>query len=129
MFKMKSDRYGCEVCWPDDAGRAWEGVARWQVVSVIADDSHFIVKIRACPDCGQLFLTVFTERIDWVSGDDPQFWRIMPVSGTESHRIIGDFGFAARELSARRSLFRDYPSGETPKCFWGQGIAVATDAN
>ncbi len=118
---------GCEHCWPDAADAAWK--ARRIHVAELIDESHYHVMILACPQCGQQFLWVFTEMIDWSEGDDAQYWAVVPITESESAELtrrgselteteISSFG------SNRRSLLRNYPTGKGPSESWGKGIRV-----
>lgn len=79
--------FGCAECFAEDAERA--GRWRLQGVCELVDESHFGVAIRQCPACGQRFVTIFTEFVDWVDGDDPQYWDRVPVTQAEAERIRG----------------------------------------
>ena len=118
---------GCEQCLPSSAEAAWKD-RRIRTAELI-DESHYHVMILACPECGQRFLWVFTEMIDWVNGDDAQYWTVLPITESEAVELTR----RASELtegeinklgSGRRSLFRDYPTGGSPREFWGRGIMV-----
>jgi hypothetical protein len=56
----------------DDCLAAKEAIRKAQHIAGLVDESHFIVSIRRCVRCGQHFLIMFCERIDWADGDDPQ---------------------------------------------------------
>jgi hypothetical protein len=77
----------------------------------LVDESHFMVKIRSCRECGQKFLWVFTERIDHVAGNDPQCWSVLPISPEEADAMIeaGDALDLAQlsYLGMRRRFLRD----------------------
>ena len=73
-------RYGCPKCLPDSPDEAWEAGLNLQRRHALIDDSHFHVLIASCPSCGQPFLWVFSELIDWQSGDDSQGWTLMPLT-------------------------------------------------
>jgi hypothetical protein len=80
--------------------------------------------------CGQAFATVFTERIDWVGGEDPQTWLVLPLTsdevdtlaGTEQAQLVATLTTFGR---GRRFLVRDYPS-DGPIALWWRpdGFAV-----
>ncbi len=118
---------GCEHCWPAAAAAAW--MARRIHVAELIDESHYHVMILACPQCGQRFLWVFTEMIDWSEGDDAQYWAVVPITESEAaeltHRGSELTEFEICSLgSDRRSLLRNYPTGKGPCEFWGKGITV-----
>lgn len=120
---------GCERCWPSAADAAWKARDRLTLTVELIDESHYHVMIRACPQCGQRFLSVFTERIDWSNGDDAQHWHVVPITKREA-AALKRRGSALTEIeinamgSNRRSLVRNYPTGEGPREFWGTGIIV-----
>jgi hypothetical protein len=121
--------FGCEQCWPSSADAAWKARDGLIHTAELIDESHFHVMILACPQCGQQFLSVFTEMIDWVNGDDAQYWQVMPITEREATALTSR-GSALTEIEinavapGRQSLLRDYPTGEGPREFWGTGITV-----
>jgi hypothetical protein len=95
----------------------------------LIDESHYHVTILTCPQCGQQFLSVFTEMIDWVNSDDAQYWIVLPITEGEAAALINRGSeLTEMEINAvgrgRQSLMRDYPTGEGPREFWGTGILV-----
>ena len=120
---------GCDHCCPPSADAAWAARARLKHTAELIDESHYHVTMLACQQCGQQFLSVFTEMIDWSAGDDAQYWTLMPVTEGEA----ADLARRGHELTeaeigslgvGRQSLFRDYPSGKEPSVHWGTGTAV-----
>ncbi len=93
---------------------------------MLVDEFHFIVSILECPSCSQLFVSVLTEIVDWVGGDDSQYWTLMPITAAEAvaSREQGD-SLSEAKLAAlgagRRSLHRDYPTGEAQRIYWSAG--------
>ena len=85
--------------------------------------------ILSCPDCDQRYVSVFAETVDWVGGEDPQYWTLLPVTIAEAETLI-----ARREAvndavlialgPGRRSLRRDFPKGQPPRVSWGTGMFV-----
>ena len=79
------DSFGCRRCYGEDPRAAWayyeEGLA---VERELVGDSHFLVQLRRCADCGQQFVWIFGEAVDWQGGDDAQRREIVPVSATEA---------------------------------------------
>ena len=59
-------------------------------VEVIEHDSHFTRKILKCKKCGQLFLYQFNEDVDWIDGEDEQFYKWIPVESLEKARELGE---------------------------------------
>jgi hypothetical protein len=121
--------FGCSQCWPDSADAAWE--ARKKVLvraSELIDESHFHVMIVACPNCAQEFLSVFTETIDWVGGEDPQYWTTCPITAAQAADLVSRSDISERDLSlagqGRRSLRHDFPKDELPRSYWGNGIWI-----
>lgn len=123
------------VCACDDrsagAAEALEAVRAGPVVLGLIDEPHLIVQLRRCR-CGRAWLSIFTERIDWVNGDDPQRREYYPLGEPEVVRVLAraaegpvDEAFLLR-LGAgphRRVLVRDWPGGAAaPEVKWGWGI-------
>jgi hypothetical protein len=121
--------FGCENCWPlspegaDAASRALTREAD------LIDELHFHVMIRTCRSCSQCFLSIFTEMIDWIDGDDPQYWTLLPITEVEAADLIRQGNSLAEQTlnslgSGRRSLHHDHPKGKPPRTYWGTGIWV-----
>ena len=72
---------------------------------------------------------MFTETVDWVDGEDPQFWTTLPITQAEAadlyerRKVLTDIDLSALG-AGRRSLHRNYPKREAPSCHWGSGIAI-----
>lgn len=126
---MQTQEFGCQVCWPTDADAAWrarDGLTRQKE---LIDESHFIVAILVCPICDQRYVSIFTELIDWEHGEDPQYWRLMPITEAEAEGLIQqETSLNEESLNAlgprRRGLRRDHPKVGSPQVFWGRGILV-----
>ena len=122
------DAVGCADCWPesaDDAWRAREFLDRDDLI----DESHFIVALLRCPECGQAFLSVFTETIDWQDGDDPQHWTVLPVTSSEAEALLEKKEqLTEQDLlgmgAGRRSLLLDAPKGRPSALCWGSGLFI-----
>ncbi|MFI5776838.1 hypothetical protein [Nocardia sp. NPDC051570] len=120
-----ADQFGCAACYSEDAQACWLHFQdRCRREHTLVDDSHFIVGLLRCPQCGQRFVSVFTEFIDWVGGEDPQYTTIMPLTEAEATTLID----GSRPIPAigalgsdRRYLTRDWPSGEPPTLTWALG--------
>jgi hypothetical protein len=88
------------------------------------DESHFGVSLRQCVACGQYFLTLFCERIDWADGDDPQTFMAVPVSREEAAKLqaanIAADEYAITRVLAdpRRFLYHDMPKGAPDTLAW-----------
>ncbi|HEX8500193.1 MAG TPA: hypothetical protein VF659_06330 [Pyrinomonadaceae bacterium] len=126
---MRTQEFGCNLCWPADAGAAWGARGGLTRLRELIDESHFIVAILACPGCGQQYVSVFTEMIDWVGGNDPQYWTLLPLTRAEAEGLLRQ-GASLNEMSlnalgrGRRSLRRDHPKDGPPRVFWGSGVHV-----
>jgi len=98
---------------------AKEAILRGKAVASLVDHSHFWVDVRRCECCGQRFLTVFHEIVDWDNGDDDHTWLAVPVTGAEVRRLetlghpVSEGDISAVEWS-RRYLMDSVPSG----CVW-----------
>lgn len=100
--------FGCDRCWPALPESAWAARRALTKDADLVDESHFHVAIGICRRCGRRFVSVFTETIDWVDGDDPQDWTQLPITSDEAEalRQAGDgleprlngFGLARRSL-------------------------------
>ena len=112
------------ACLGDDCLAAREAIRKAARIAELADESHFGASISRCAGCGQHFLTMFCERIDWADGDDPQTWVAVPVSGDEAQRLQSA-NVAADESAIlgiiageRRFLFHDTPKGGAGTLAW-----------
>ena len=121
--------FGCERCWPSSAHAAWGARDALSHVAELIDESHFHVVVLACRRCTQRFVSVFTEMIDWVDGDDPQYWTLLPVTGPEAADLV-DQGASLTDAKlgalgpGRRCLRVDHPKAAARRIFWGSGILV-----
>jgi hypothetical protein len=119
---------GCAACWPSSADAAWEARKGLSTQTELVDESHFHVRLLGCSRCGQRFVSVFTEMIDWADGDDPQYWTMMPVTAEEKLALERANPFMESILNqlapGRRSLLRSAPKGAPVTVCWGQGVFV-----
>ncbi len=120
---------GCPRCWPAEAEAAWECRKSLARVNELIDESHFMVALLACPECSQHFISVFVEDVDWVDGDDPQYWSVMPVRMSESTSLVIEspglmLASLARLSSTRRCLHRDCPKGTPCRISWREGLRL-----
>lgn len=51
----------------------------FDLIETFEEDSHFSRKLVKCKECGQLYFKEFYEEIDWVNGNDPQYWTYIPI--------------------------------------------------
>lgn len=115
------------ICLGDDCLAAREAIRKAQHIAGLVDESHFIVSIRRCVRCGQHFLTMFCERIDWADGNDPQTRVAVHVSEDEVRRLptanVGadDNAILGIVSNDRRYLYHDMPKGEPDTLAWKTG--------
>lgn len=123
--------FGCGACCDDDAEAAWRHLSsRADGDPPIVRESHFSAQIVRCRDCGQAFIRLFTEFIDWNGGDDPQYVTLMPVTGEEAAAFTdGSVSvFDAGPLGAgRRHLNSDWPSGTERRLRWADGPFMVSE--
>ena len=129
MISRHSDGFGCEHCWPADADAAWAARDSLSRVEELIDESHFHVMVLACPRCHQRFVSVFSETIDWTDGDDPQYWRLLPVTEPEARSLIEQrHSLSETELTRlgpeRRCLQRNHPKAAPVQVLWRTGLFV-----
>jgi hypothetical protein len=122
------DGYGCPACWPTSAEAAWAAGLKLHDREALIDDSHFNARVATCSKCGQAYLWVFTELIDWQHGDDSQGWCRVPLTAAEARELLfdkfkGNDGDVYRIGEGRRSLWRIHPRGGTDGYSWGLGVA------
>lgn len=94
----------CGLCGGDDAKEAWKASRRRQVASPL-QESHFGIDLTSCV-CGQIFATVFMERVAWNGGEDDQTWISVPVSDEESAQIKASPKDVEKIAGDRRFLVR-----------------------
>jgi hypothetical protein len=121
-----NQKFGCEQCWPDSAEAAWEAIQKTDRGDELVDESHCEITLRICRACSQQYLWVFTEKIDWVDGDDPQHWAVLPL--TDAEVKAGNYPLPYTAFSPlppdRRSLQADFPKGDSERIYWSKGIFV-----
>ena len=104
---------GCAVCFGDDAKLARKGWQNTPRICSVVSESHFIVGIGRCGACGQRFVSVFCEKIDWSHGNDPQEWLLIPICEAEADALVApgiDVETELSRLSSRRHLLSRWPS-------------------
>jgi len=116
--------YGCALCFGEDAEAARAYLLA--SVQVLVDESHFGVSLRRCTACGQRFVHIFTEFVDWVDGDDPQYTELVPVTGEEAAELAAqgeNVDLRAIEAlgAGRRRLVMDFPKGGPRRVFFTVG--------
>lgn len=119
-------QFGCAECWPESPEQARQALRGLRAVATLVDESHYMVRVTSCASCGQRFLHVFTERIDWADGDDPAVRSHMPVSESE----LAELGHAPTEAGVasvapdRRYLRWSSPKGAPSTAAWSTGLRV-----
>jgi hypothetical protein len=109
--------FGCPRCYGEDAERAWgyyeDGLA---VERELVGEPHYIIQLRRCGGCGQQFVWVFSEAVDWEDGEDAQHRSVVPISEDEAQALEKLGGRVETESLAalgtdRRYLVTDWPAG------------------
>jgi hypothetical protein len=122
------EHFGCKRCWPDTAEAAEDARSRLKGLEFIVDDTHLIVRLLTCEECGQKFLSIMTETIDWADGDDPQYRISIPVTPDEALKLPAGRDGLHKALSGldqtRRSLHHDWPKDSAATSSWGSGISI-----
>ncbi len=123
-----SETFACNTCSPPNADDAWGALRLLRLEFELVDESHFMIKLRSCPNCQQHFLSVFAETIDWADGEDPQFWCLLPITPAESKMLSGSGGESVSQLYAlapdRRSLCHGSPKGGDPVSYWSSDVVI-----
>ena len=125
--KIDKHDFGCAACWMHDALSTRNALSNLPIETYLVDESHFIVSIRRCKKCSQLFLSVFTEVVDFLDGDDPQYRIILPITAQEARALRrGGENLSLAQLGTlapnRRSLHYNHPKGEEEITYWGTGV-------
>lgn len=122
------EKFGCDRCWPASAKDAWAARSFLAVETLLIDESHYTVTVRLCSLCGQKFLEVTTERIDWVAGEDPVCRTAMPITPSELAELTETGPPSESAINAigigRRSWKHDWAKDGPPLEYWSTGILV-----
>jgi hypothetical protein len=117
--------FGCGQCYAEDLDPAVaEDHERYELDTFLRDDSHFIVSLSHCVACGQRFISIFTEYIDWVRSEDDQYRTLMPLTDREAAELLAGTRplFSVGELGGtRRYLESEWPSGMSKTVRWRSG--------
>jgi hypothetical protein len=121
--------FGCARCHGDDAQAALAHI-RDQGLPIdrfLVDDSHFIVSLRHCRECRQRFVSIFTEDVDWVGGDDAQYRQVVPITPEEAATLAAqgenvDLRHLGSLGEGRRYLSTSWPTGGEEWVGWGHGF-------
>jgi hypothetical protein len=87
MSSSDHAHFGCTDCFQGDPASCWATRSDHVSVADLADEPHFIVRVVACRRCGQRFASIFCERIDWISGEDPQYGLLVPLRAAEAQEL------------------------------------------
>jgi hypothetical protein len=104
--------FGCRRCYGEDPQTVWAYYEEGLVVEQeLVGESHFLVQLRRCEECGQQFVWIFGEAVDWEGGEDAQRREIVPVSGAEAEAAgTLDYPSLAALGLDRRYLETDWPT-------------------
>jgi len=78
---------GCARCFGADAAVAWSAIRSGRSSSLISE-LRSGVDLETCT-CGQQFAVVFTERVNYLEGEDEMTWLALPISRAERARLVG----------------------------------------
>ncbi len=106
-------------CLGDDSLAAREAIRKTKHIAELVDESHFGVSIARSVRCGQHFLSLFCERVDWADSDDPQTVVEVPICEDEVQRLQNQRANIAVDentileivANERRFLCHDMPKG------------------
>ena len=120
MSDQGAGEFGCASCWPAGADAAWEARQSLGREAELTDEPHFHTMLLVCGACGQRFLSVLIETVDWANGDDPQHWSLLPLTAHEAAELRG--GGTAGETTGGhpqrgttgQEKQRDHHGGEDP---------------
>ncbi|HTJ72924.1 MAG TPA: hypothetical protein VL551_35630 [Actinospica sp.] len=117
--------FGCPHCYAEDLPAAdADDHKRYELDTNLEDDSHFIVSILRCRACGQHFISIFTEYVDWEYSEDDQYRTLMPLTEQEAADLrsraasvhdVGDLG------RTRRYVESSWPSRTAKTIRWTSG--------
>lgn len=119
--------FGCAACYGEDVETAMDHVLKHARESDrVVDHSHFGVSVRVCGECGQRFVMIFAEYVDWVRSEDPQYFDVVPVTENEAVQVVAaGAGISLDALGklghGRRRMSSEWPSGEPKTVSWRSG--------
>ena len=123
-FAQSKATPGSCPCQQEDATAAIAAIGS-QDETELLDDTHFRICLRTCQSCGQVFLYVMTETIDWVDGEDPVqrvYFPVTPAQAAEIRRrkpqVDGDLEALGLEGPY---LLDDWPSKGPAVRMWQRG--------
>jgi hypothetical protein len=121
------DSIGCEQCYPEQPPPNFAFYIReLESEESVIDESHFALRVVRCRNCGQRFVWIFTEFIDWHGGDDAQYVTVAPITSEEATQLIAqgesvDLEWLGSLGEGRRVLIRDHPTGKQDRYAWRSG--------
>lgn len=124
---------GCGDCYGDDPHAVWAYYRTGlETDRSLVEESHFIVRLRRCRGCGQSYVWIFMESVDWRGGEDPQYRRVVPVTPAEA-AALADLGEdVAAGLGAlgrgRRHLATDWPSDAPEMTVYWTSVGFVAEA-
>lgn len=126
MTNPTRESFGCARCFGEDPAAAWESLSQAELVADLTEESHLDVSVVACGSCGQRFVKVFTERIDWVGGEDDQTWLLLPVLPAEVLQLqqcpVAELRAVVTRIGeGRRFVMHWYPTGGALGTAWRDG--------
>jgi hypothetical protein len=89
-----------------------------------------VASLKRCDSCGQHFLTLFCERVDWADSDDPQTWLAFPLNADEAGQLRAANVAADENIltaivaSPQRFLYHDMPKGAPDVLEWRDGMLL-----
>lgn len=123
----KSSQTGCETCWPEEANEV-PFASALKLEREIIDESHYRATVASCLRCGQHYIHLMTEEIDWSGGDDAIRLQRMPITNTEAaeFRALVETKAEARMYALgqdqRKCWVRDAPTGGPETTRFAKGL-------
>ena len=119
-----TESFGCRRCYGDDPDTVWDYYEDGlEVERELVGDSHFLVQLRRCAECGQQFVWIFGEALDCEGSEDAQRREIVPIEAAEAEALstagVASLTGLGRE---RRHLVTDWPTDASePVVEWATG--------
>jgi hypothetical protein len=104
---------GCARCVDENAAAAWNAINAPSTLTFV-QEPHFSVHATRC-SCGQPFVVVFTERVDFRDGSDTQIELAVAVWPGELERLSGEFRTLTLTTLVRGRAFLVKSSGDAPR--------------
>lgn|SRR3989338_5008882 len=94
----------------------------FDVMHTFTDASHHARKLLKCKECGQLYFYEYYEKIDWATGNDPQYSTFIPIDTEDKTKLFKDL--SPLELMGYPRIQWDWPIKEgEPDARWAPGFA------